>query len=59
MRIELSKPLPIHDIAEVLNVDAPNSGNMIKFICTDSREARRGDLFVALSNSPLLASKHI
>lgn len=48
MRIKLSCPLTLREIASVLNNSLKRTDALIEYICTDTRELSRGDLFFAL-----------
>ncbi len=53
MRVELSHPIDLVELSSFLNWDLSNlhnSSHIIKAICTDSREAEKGDLFFALKS---------
>ncbi len=49
MRIRLSHPLTLKEIAGALNNHSEDTRTLIEYISTDTRELLRGDLFVALS----------
>ena len=48
MRIELSIPMSLREIAAALNSPIPNENALISFITTDTREICKGDLFFAI-----------
>ena len=51
MRIELDIPITVYEICEITNAKTDNSINLHRYItaiCTDSRECKENDLFIAL-----------
>ena len=48
MRIDLGRPMTLEEIALATGGSHPHQNAVIRSITTDSREAKRGDLFIAI-----------
>lgn len=62
MRIKLDLPLSIGEICEWLNTPLPictQSSEIVKYICTDTRECHQGDLFIALDGENDSGEKYV
>ena len=49
MKIRLDIPLSLSEIAIATGVRLTSADGKISYVCTDSRETQKGDLFIALS----------